>query len=140
MAVFRLIQKQTRLFLTQPSTIFYPLKDSEKPLFRKKKNFQMQFFNPFKVSFGLLSAFVLIYYFHFFFLFCTLRHPRFSVPGDCDFLVYSATLYTLYINIYVCIYIYGKLLIKLWIWKVIYKGNMLQRLKWTFFLYYVSIK
>ena len=124
MAVFRLIQKQTRLFLTQPSTTFYPLKDSEKPLFRKKKIFQMQCFNPFKVSFGLLSAFVLIYYFHLFFLFCTPRHPRFSVPGDCDFLVYSVTLYTLYINIYVCICIYGKQLIKLWIWKVIYKGNM----------------
>ena len=39
--------------------------------------------------------------FNFFGFFYTPRHLRFSVPGDCDFLVYCVTLYIkIYINIF----------------------------------------
>ena len=51
----------------------------------------MQFFNPFRMSFGLLNLcfLIFIYYFHFF--------SHFLLPGDCDILVYCVILY---INVY----------------------------------------
>ena len=45
----------------------------------------------------LFFHFNLLFHFFFYDLFCTPRHLTFSVPGDCDFLVYCVILY---INIY----------------------------------------
>ena len=67
MLVLPLVQKQTGLFLTQPLTILYLLQ-GYKNLF-----LDMQFFNPFRFSFGLLSLcfFIFISYFTSFSLFLT---------------------------------------------------------------------
>ena len=62
----------------------------------------MQFFNPFRISLGLLNlsvfSFKYIIFNLFFFLFCTPRHPRFSVPGDCVF--FSLLCYVVYEYLY----------------------------------------
>ena len=67
------------------ATIDYTL-SIEKNLF-----FDMQFFNPCRMSFGLLNLcfLIFIYYFHSFSLFL--------LPGDCGVLVYCVILY---INVY----------------------------------------
>ena len=95
--VLRLIQKRTRLFLTEPLTIFYPLKDLKNLFLEKNIDFHMQLFNPFRISLGLLIYLLLhfnvLFSICFFFLFCTPWHPRFSVPDDCSFLVYCCRIY-----------------------------------------------
>ena len=68
----RLIQRQTGLFLMQPFTIFYLLKDTKNFFFKKNLFFfHMQLFNHFRTSRGLFHlsvfSFILIYYLHFFF-------------------------------------------------------------------------
>ena len=54
----------------------------------------MQLLNPLRTSRGLFHLsvffFILIYYVNFF---CISRHRRFSVPGNCDFLVYCVMLH-----------------------------------------------
>ena len=67
-----LIQRQTRLFLTQPLTIFYSPKDSKNLFFKKTLCFICNLFDPFRSTF---------------FFFCIPRHLKFSVPGDCDFVI-----------------------------------------------------
>ena len=62
----------------------------------------MQFFNPFRISIGLLYLtvfFILIYYFQFFLSFLYSQVPRFSVADDYDFLVYRVILYSIFIYI-----------------------------------------
>ena len=55
MFVLCLIQKQTCLFSMQPLlTMFYSLKDSKNLFFEKTLVFHMPFFNPFRISLGLL--------------------------------------------------------------------------------------
>ena len=68
---FFFLNWDSRLFLTQPLTIFYPLKDSKNLFFQEKKLvFHMQFFNPFRISFGLL--YLCFFYFNILFsIFCT---------------------------------------------------------------------
>ena len=70
----------------------------------------MQLFNPFRTSrclfhlsgFFFFFFFIWIYYVHF----SQTRHPRFSVPGNCDFCDFLVYFVILYINIYIYIYIY----------------------------------
>ena len=90
MVVLYLIQKQTRLFLTQPLATFYPLKDSQKLFFTKNLAFHMQFLNPFIITIGLL-----------YFLFNTPRHHRFLALS-----IYLYLSMHLYIYIYIFVYIY----------------------------------
>ena len=71
LVLLHLIQRQTRLFLTQPLTIFYPLKDLKNVFFKKPC---------FSYAIYLILSDQLF--------FCIPRHLKFSVPGDCDFLVY----------------------------------------------------
>ena len=106
MVVLYLIQKQTRLFLTQPLATFYPLKDSQKLFFTKNLAFHMQFLNPFIITIGLL-----------YFLFNTPRHHRFLVLSI--YLYLSMHLY-IYIYIYLYIYIYILYIYVLYIYKYIY--------------------
>ena len=94
----RLVQKQTRLFLTQSLTIFYPLKDWKSLCFKKSQFFTNSFV---AILQSLLRIFLVLLYLSCFFLFnilfsiffCTPRHPRFSLPSGCDILVYYAILY-----------------------------------------------
>ena len=51
LVLLRLIQRQSRLFLTQPLTIFYPLKDSNNLFFKKTLFFHMQFIESFQINF-----------------------------------------------------------------------------------------
>ena len=98
MVILRLIQKQ----ITTIDYIFYPLKDSRISFLEKKFVFHMQFFNPFRISIGLLYLtvfFILIYYFQFFLSFLYSQVPRFSVADDYDFLVYRVILYSIFIYI-----------------------------------------
>ena len=54
----------------------------------------MQLFNPFRTSCGLFHLFVVFFAFFRFNLLYIPRHLTFSVPGDCDFLVYCIILPT----------------------------------------------
>ena len=92
MVALCLIQKRTRFFLTQPLTIFYPMKDSRNLFLEKKPSFPYAFF---------FSEFSLVYYVYLFFHFTRLlsffksRHPQ--IFGACGLR---------FIYIYIYIYIY----------------------------------
>ena len=139
MVILRLMQKQIRLFFRVIlDYILYSERFGER-LFIKKLVFYEQFYNPFRISLGLLH----LPFFHFdtlfsiyIFIFCIPRLPRFSVPRDCicfsffqflsNFsfcLVYIHMLYMLYmlllrnlskhsliVYIYICYAIYQDIL------------------------------
>ena len=103
--VLRLIQKKTHLFLTQPVAIFCLLKDLKSLIFLEKKETLLFICNSLILSelplvyqiylfFQFNTLFSICYLFIYLFIYCTLRHSRFS---DGGILIYCVILY---INIY----------------------------------------
>ena len=111
MFVLCLIQKQTCLFSMQPLlTMFYSLKDSKNLFFEKTLVFHMPFFNPFRISLGLLYLSIfhsnVLFLISFFVLPDTLD---FQCPLLCFFSLLWLYIYLyiyLYLHIYIYIYIY----------------------------------
>ena len=98
----RLIQRQTGLFLMQPFTIFYLLKDTKNFFFKKNLFFfshAISIISELPVVYFIYPFFLSFWFITYIFFFNIPRYPRFSVPSDSDF--FSLLCYIVYQYIYI---------------------------------------